>query len=294
MMHELRKARIVASGSNRELLSCELGTKLTGRHLDMAVYPLSFAEFIRFRSGGDEKVYLRSYLEQGGFPAPVLEARTAGETLIGYFRDILERDVVERYRVRNKEKLVELARFVAGNFSSRMTYGSIGRFLSLKPEVVRQYVGFLQEAFLVFLVGRVSDKPKLVEVSPRKVYCVDTGMARELAIGGEVNFRRLAENAVFLELMRRMKPVSYWKDDLHREVDFVVGEAGGREVYQICWNIQDVNTKEREVKSLVLGLADLGLKEGTILTEDYEANEVSGGKVIKYRKLWEWLYENRD
>lgn len=288
-MHELRKAKIVVSGSNSKLLSKEMGTELTGRHLDLAVYPLSLAEFVRFKKGSEAKFYLRNFLKEGGFPLAVLEPQMGEELLPAYFEDILRRDVIDRYAVCKKSGLVAVAKYIVGDFSSRMTFGSMAKFLDLTPVTVRQFVDYLEEAFLAFAVNRYDRRPKLVEKSPRKVYCVDTGLANVVAFGTGQNLGRQAENAVYLELRRRKRDVFYWKDERNREVDFVTAGRGEKEAIQVCWEVTNYKTREREVKSLAKGLVELDWPGGTILTEDFVGQEVVDGKWIKYRRLWEWL-----
>ena len=129
-MHELRKARIIVSGSNAQLLSKELGTVLTGRHLDMTVFPLSFGEFLAFNGiaqvgklspTGREieiKSLFRKYLESGSFPEVALRERKK-EILLSYFEDIVEKDLVRRFRIRKGQDLRALVKFYFSNISSR-------------------------------------------------------------------------------------------------------------------------------------------------------------------------------
>lgn len=288
-MAELQKSKIIITGSNSGLLSPQLGEKLTGRHLDMTVYPLSFSEFTKFNSNLNANLSLRNYFERGGFPLPVLQPQLASEMLLSYFTDIIERDIVKRYRIRNKAKLLSVAKFVMGNYSSLNSYTRIAKYLELAPDTVREYLSYLEEVFLAYEVKIHSFKPKMIEKSPRKIYAIDMGMANIVGLRNSQNIGRLAENAVYIELLRRGLKVSYWKDELHREVDFVVSNNKETKAIQVSWNLNDPKTKAREVKSLVRGLSDLGLKKGIILTEDIEKDEIVNGKLIKYQKLADWL-----
>ena len=289
-MHDLRKARVVISGSNSRILTSDLGTKLTGRHIDMRVFPLSLMEFVSFHNGEDAQQYLRNYLVKGGFPLPVLEPKSAKQLLLDYFTDIVARDVAGRYNVRKLDRLMETAKYAVSNYSCSITFNSIARYLELKEDTVRNYLEYLEEAFLVFQLHRFSYKPKEVEKSPRKIYCIDTGLAGVVGLQAGQNIGRLAENAVFLHLLRKEKEFYYWKDTQQHEVDFVVVE-GNKPISAIgvCWDMSNPKTKSREVKSMVYGLKDLGLNEGLFLVENSQKDEVVDGKVIRFKSLGEWL-----
>ncbi len=123
MMRELNKGKIVVSGSNAKLLSHELATLLTGRHLDMTLFPLSFQEFLEFNGLKIEgkldmvskrteiKNLLKVYLESGSFPEIVL-ANEKKQLLLTYFEDIVNKDMVKRYHIRKTEKLKSLPPFL--------------------------------------------------------------------------------------------------------------------------------------------------------------------------------------
>jgi uncharacterized protein len=289
-MHELRKAKMIVSGSNSSLLGRELGEKLTGRHVDVTVTPLDLGEFVKFRDGEDVEVYLRSFLEQGGFPLPVLSPKIGSELLLTYFGDILKRDIVGRKGIRKEAELVALARFVVGNTATLQTYGSLGKYLQISTDSAKKYMQYLQEAYLVFALERFAFKPKVVEKSPRKIYCIDTGLANVVSLRSNQNLGRLAENAVYLELLRRGKKVFYWKDEMHKEVDFLIWNGEKVEqMIQVCWNLADVATKERELKAIKAAWGELGRVPTLVLNETLEVNENFGGGGIQYKKLAGWL-----
>ena len=291
-MQELRKAQIIVSGSNAKLLSKELATLLTGRHLDVVVFPLSFLEYLVFnhieiKDKSDIvsrrieiRSSLRSYLEFGSFPEVAL-SKEKKEILLSYFEDILNKDLIRRFKVRKPERLKSLAKFYLSNISSLTTFNSIEKFLEISADTVEKF----------------SFKVKDQEKSPRKVYAIDTGLANTIGFRFSENIGRLAENIVFLELKRReiVNPeleLYYWKDQQHREVDFVIKKALKIEqIIQVCWNLEEPRTKDREIKALIKAMEEFELKQGLIITEDYEAEEEIKGKRIKFFPLWKWLLE---
>ena len=165
-MYELKNAKILVSGSTSKLLKGELSTLLTGRHLDIIVFPLSFREFLEFKDLKIEnkldtivkeveiKKYLKEYINFGGFPEVVLakNEEIKKEILLTYFEDIIEKDVVERYKIRSKEKLKVLAKFYLSNISSPITFSSLKNFLNINTVSIENFSLYLEEAFLIFLL----------------------------------------------------------------------------------------------------------------------------------------------
>ena len=310
MMHELGKANLTVSGSNAEVLSYELGTVLTGRHLDMIVFPLSFREFLKFKNvkfkinsepdligkSVEIKSFLREFLEFGSFPLVVLE-NDKGKELLAYFDDVINKDLLKRYKIRKTEKFKSLVKFYLNNISSAITFTSLGKFLQISTDSAEKFSGYLETAYLAFSLKRFSYKVKEQEKSPRKVYAIDTGLANTVGFRSSENSGRLAENAVFLELKRRMYrnpylEMYYWKSLAQEEVDFAVKEnTEVKELIQVCWDISDMHTKKRETKALLKAMDEFKLKKGLIITEDFEGEEKFDNKKIQYIPLWEWLLD---
>lgn len=304
---ELDKANMIISGSNSKLLSGELATVLTGRHLDVTVMPLSFREFLNFRNleiknnssligkNIEIKKLLQEFLEFGSFPIVVLEEEKKKETLLNYYDDTVNRDLIRRYKIRKTEKLRSLIKFYLSNISSPITFASSGKFLKMSAETTERFSDYLEASYLIFFLKRFSYKFKEQERSSRKVYAIDTGVANTIGFRFSHNFGRLAENAVFLELKRRahLNPfleIYYWKSLANEEVDFIVKEdTSVKELIQVCWDVRDINTKKRETKALLKAMNEFKLQKGLIITEDFEGHEDFGGKKIQYVALRRWL-----
>lgn len=305
-MHELGKANIIVSGSNAKLLSRELATVLTGRHLDLTVFPLSFKEFLKFRNVFIEseldlaskdieiKSLFGEYLGKGSFPKVAIDSEKE-KILLAYFDDVLNKDLIHRYKIRKGEKLKSLIKFYLSNISSSITFSSSGKFLEISTDTVKKFSSYLENAYMVFFLKRFSFTVKEQEKSPRKVYAIDTGLANTIGFRFSGNWGKLAENVVFLHLKRRImfnpdSEIYYWKDERHNEVDFVIKEKMAiNKVIQVCWNIDDPKTKKREINSLVKAMENLKVENGLVLTEDYEGEEMMGNKNIRFIPLRKWL-----
>lgn len=309
-IHELKKAKVAVSGSSAELLSGELATLLTGRHLDIVLYPLSFAEFLQFKGVAlkdsldkiskktEIKRLLGEYLEFGGFPEVVLHQEKL-PLLLAYVDDILVRDIERRHGVRESEKLKSLAKMYLSNISSLITFNSLQRHVGLSTDTIEKFSSYFEDAHLLFFVKRFSFKVKDQEKAPRKVYSVDTGAAYAAGFHHSTNRGKAIENVVAISLkMRTLEEPStevyYWHDSQHREVDFVVKK--GRKVdqlIQVCWDIGSYGAKEREVNSLIRAGGELRCRNLAIITLDAEGEERWKGEKIKYFPLWKWLLDMR-
>ena len=307
-IHELNKAKLVVSGSNAKLLSKELSTLLTGRHIDLIVFPLSFKEYLAFNridlkdrldfvsKRVEIEGFFRKYLEWGSFPEVVLLSNERKQMLLHYFEDIINKDLIRRYKIRKSDRLNSLAKFYLTNISSSITFSSLEKFLNISADTVEKFSRYLEDAYLLFFLKRFSFKVKEQEKSPRKVYAIDTGLANTIGFRFSQNLGRLAENIIFLELVRRKTleknglELYYWKDPQHREVDFVLKEGlKVSQILQVCWEINRPETRTREIKALLKAMEELKLNEGFVMTQDLEKEESIRGRKVRYVPLWRWL-----
>ncbi len=304
MMHELSKASIVISGSNAKLLSRELGTLLTGRHIDMTVFPLSFEEYLGFKGIGEEKMdserelktdgLLVKYLEEGAFPEVVLSEKKK-EILLAYYDDVVNKDILRRYGIRKAQDLKAAAKFLFSNIAAQYTYNSLSRALGMSVTSAKNYPAYMEQAYLLFSLKRFSWKIKEQEKSPRKTYAIDTGLCNAAGFRFSDNYGRLAENAVFISLKKRQssfpdEEIYYWKDDLHREADFVIKkESAISRIIQVCWDMNDEKTKKRELKGLTLAMERLSCENGEIITENLRDEIEAEGRKIRITPLKDFL-----
>lgn len=309
-MHELKKAKIVISGSSSKLLSGELATVLTGRHLDVFTFPLSFKEFLYFKNLEirDEleqianKIEIRrffnEYIEFGGFPDVVLSDNKK-DLLLTYFDDILTRDIEKRYKLKKSEKLRMLARFYLTNVSNPVTFNSLAKFLHTSTVTVGKFSSYLEEANLIFFVKRFSFKVKEQEKAPRKVYSIDSGLSNAVGFKFSSDSGKILENIVAIELRKKEAEdvnteIYYWHNPQHEEVDFVIKKGPEvAQLIQVCRDIGDYKTKERETRALLKASAELKCDNLLILTHNKEGEETIKNKGIKYMPLGEWLLKTR-
>lgn len=293
--------KVFLTGSNANLLSAELGTRLTGRYLPVVLYPFSFAEVLRFRSVDSGRITEKKkarilaefdrYLDGGGFP----EFLKTGdpEYLKRIYDDILYRDIISRAGIREVRGFRQLARYLFTNTANPATYNALKNTLGFRSvSSVRDFIGLLEEAYLLFEIFRYDASLKKQYVTEKKVYCIDTGMRNAVAFRFSGDRGRMLENLVLVELLRRKKSVFFFRNP--KECDFIT-EEGGRitGAIQVCHELLPEN-RERELAGLVCALEAHGLESGLLLTYLQEETIRRGGRTITVLPVWKWLISGRD
>ena len=200
--------------------------------------------------------------------------------------------MISRYKVKYVRDLKEIALYLNSNFSSRMSYHQLRKLFSLKSvHTIKNYLSFLEEAYLIFQLYPFSYKAKNRAGYSKKIYGIDPGIINAVTSQFSPNWGKIMENLVFLELKRRNHEV-YFYTDLNIEVDFIVKEGLKiSQLIQVCFNIESPKTKKREIVSLVKAANRLKNDNLIVITWDYEAEEQFRGKKIRLVPLWKWLLE---
>lgn len=295
--------KIFLTGSSSKLLSGEIASLLTGRHLSYRVFPLSFKEFLQFKKIDlsdkkdlilKEKIIFKnfnSYLLTGGFPEMVLSQDK--KILKDYFLDILQKDIVMRHNIREKELLEKIAVYLFSNLSKTVSIESIKDTFNVSFALASSYFEYLKESFLVFELPLFAYSLKKQSKALKKIYAIDTGLANIVSFRFSEDKGRMMENIVFLHLKRNWPEIYYYKTKNSLEVDFLVKEkTKPKELMQVCWSLKDSKTKEREVNSLITALKELGLKKGLILTMDEKEDIKISNKIISVKPIYKWLLED--
>ena len=301
--------RLILTGSNAHLLSSELSTHLTGRHVALPLFPFSFSEFLSAKTAGgggvtqSEKAALcRVYAGEGGFPETVTKSIARDSYLRTLLQSVLFKDIVGRHRVRATRGLEDLVLWLLSNAGAEYSLNTLAKLTGCRSaHTVRKYLGYLEEAFLVFSVPCFSWKVREQIATNKKIYAVDTGLATAAGFRFSANTGRLYENLAAIACRRRQLrgecELYFWKNAQGGEVDFVL--KTGREVtalIQVCANAGEPGTREREMRALLKASRELRCDKLLLLTEAEEGAEVFewhglSGK-ITLLPLWRWLAEN--
>lgn len=227
--------KVVITGSNASLLSRELGTKLTGRHMKLELFPFSFNEFLKARelTSGEDSVI--SYLKNGGLPEYLSTGRE--EILSDLFEDILIRDIVVRYGIRDIKGLQRLALWLISNISNRVTGTALKQSVGISAtSTIMEYFSHLELSYLFNFVPCFSYSVRSQMISPRKVYSADNGLITANSASFTDDLGRKLENLVYTHLRKKNKSIYYFSSK--RECDFIVLLKGKKpQAFQVCHNL---------------------------------------------------------
>lgn len=301
----LREGYLVyITGSNSNLLSRELGTHMTGRHLDYELYPFSFKEYLLLKNPDikdtittDQKAEIKSafqkYLTTGGMPEFL---KYEPKEILGQIvDDIIQKDIVQRYQVRKQNELRAVLRYLISNSGKRITYRSIADNFGIKSDVtVQKYIRYAEETYLMTIVNKYERKARQFDKNPKKIYCVDNGIVVRYSSSIEQSKGSLLESIVLIELRRRGKATFYYINKNGTETDFVLVDQEDQkkkiiEAIQVCIDPTDPETKKREELALVQTLNEANLNCGKILTLDYDEIKTINNKKIDYISVLKWL-----
>jgi hypothetical protein len=277
--------RIFITGSNAAMLSKEMGTKLTGRHITKELFPFSFTEYLSFTGMEADATSSGKYLRSGGFPEYLKTGLP--EVLMHAFNDILIRDIVVRYNVKNAMVLQQLAAWLVSNIGKPFSGNSIRKIFQISSSSsMMDYLSYFNDAYLFFYLPKFSYSHKVQLVNPKKVYCIDNGFVDINSVSFNDDNGRLLENMVYMQLRRITHEIFYFSEK--RECDFIVFQNGKlHNLYQVSWQL-DNNNMDRELAGLIEAMDYLGKKNAKIITFDQSDTFIIDGKTIVALPFHEW------
>lgn len=289
--------KIFITGSNAKLLSSELATHLTGRYLQLELYPFSFQEILKFNnldytqlSTDNKAAILKSfdfYLMNGGFPEWI--NLQDNEYLKRIYNDILYKDLIVRFGIKNVKAFKQLSQYLMTNFCSELSYNSLKTILGFKSiNSVKNYIAYLEESFLFFEIYKYDFSLKKQFVSNKKIYSIDNGLRNQIAFRFSDDNGKLLENLVHLELKQKGVEIFYYKTKNRKEIDFLYYDKGYFHLFQVSFSMNDKKTRNREIAAILEANSELPKCRNYIITnnEDDFAN-VKGIK-IEIISFWKW------
>ncbi|MBI4215722.1 MAG: ATP-binding protein [Parcubacteria group bacterium] len=301
--------KFILSGSRRSLVESEAATVLTGRNVQIYVYPFNFYEYLLIKGvkvSGEASIeslrqsnfsrqasilhHLGNYLKEGGYPEIVLaeDGEVKRELASSYYRDTVTRDVVVPNGVRNQQEVEILGLQIMSDFTKTHTYSSLAKPQKLAIETVKTYLDYFQRAYLFFESKHFSYKTKETQdiQRPRKIYVVDNGLRNFNIPLLRPDLGQCAENIVYMELRKQNAAIHYWKGK--REIDFVAMNPN-LTFYNVSYTDQ---LHGRETEGMVEGLREFNADRGVILTKNYFETREVAGKTVEFTPLWAWLILN--
>lgn len=286
------------TGSSAKLLSKEFGSALTGRIYSNEIFPLDFREFLEFKGkqsllGGLSgkgspalRNYFIEYMKFGGFPQVVLTNQEKDKTQIlkDYYSAVIEKDIVQRYEVRDVKKLKEFILNLITNISAAFSGYRAEKKQRISQPTANKFLQYAQEVFLVQAVNYFSYSFTKQKAGPCKIYTIDSGLYNAVSFKFSENLGRIFENLVYLEFRRKQKEIFYWHG--RNEVDFVIRKGVKIDkIINACWELNEGN-KQREIAGLVEAMDEFKLKKSEIITIGYEEDIKINNKIIQIKNFF--------
>ena len=291
----VRKADVYITGSNSDMLSSDLATKLSGRCLEIRVQPLAFSEYIMFRESDDRTRLLKDYIRFGGFPAVSLAMdrmpAQVVDILDGIYNTVFNKDVIGRHEIRGNAMINHLCRYLMKNIGDRTSVRGAANYMTGKgmrtqPPTIDEYIGFLEEALLFSRARRLDSKAKEYLRTADKFFVADLGIRHCRVPFHPDDLDGIIENVVYNELVYRFGNVAVCSVGQY-EVDFVADPMGAPSYYQVAVSISDPATRDRELRPLK-AIGDNYPK--TVITYDsFLMADIDGIRIVS---LMDWLTES--
>ncbi|MCF2138550.1 MAG: ATP-binding protein [Candidatus Lokiarchaeota archaeon] len=301
-LHDLEN-KIYLTGSNATLLSSEISTKLTGRHLDIELFPFSFREYLKLKdveinnsllytTKGRGKIIklFDNYLHKGGMPE-FLKINDY-EILQRLYEDILIKDITVRYKIQHVRELREIVKYLFSNIGQKTNYSRLCKLVNIRsPNTVKNYLDYLQLTYLGFLIPKLDYSVKKQIVSGQKYYAIDLGIVEYISVKLSRDLGWALENLVFLSLRRKYPISKIFYYDNGSECDFVIrNEVKVRKAIQVSYFLDEHN-KKREIEGLLKIMKHFNLDSGLILTYEQEEELDTPAGLIHIIPVWKWLLQ---
>jgi len=277
---------VFLAASNASLLNGEIGVQTNGRYLLKEIFPFSYGEFLEATQKVPSVESIEEYIETGGFPEYISDRNE--DVLHRIMEDILFKDITVRHGIKQYKALYQLAIHLISNIGSYYSLHKLKNSIGISSiRSVADYVSYLEDAYLLFSVPKYSKSVKKQMANPRKIYCVDTGLARALSLSASQDLGDKLENLVYLHLRRNQKSINYYSELF--ECDFVVlSKEGPASAIQVCYNLDQANYVKK-LKGLEAAMKDLNLTEGIIVTFDQEEHIELKGGMVRAIPVWKYL-----
>lgn len=293
-LNNMENVDLYVTGSNAYLLSGELSTLLSGRYMQIKVYPLSFKEYLSCfdeEEKKDKKKIFNYYKKYGGFPYTLtFKEDKILEYLESIYSTIIVKDVMQRGKLIDKGRLEKIILFLAGNIGSLTSINNIKNQMvsdnfKISTITIESYIDLLINCFFIYKVPRYDIKGKELLKTNDKYYIVDTGLRYHLLQNNDDNRGYVLENIVYLELLRRGYRVYIGKID-NLEVDFIAIKNNITLYVQVCETMTGEKTREREFRPLET--INDNYKKIIVTEENLLADNKYG---IEYINIIDWLLE---
>lgn len=287
--YESSDIKFIITGSNSSMLSSELATMLTGRALNIHLDTFSFKEFLDYKGVDcsnelqqiNNKIQIarakEEYLKWGGFYEvfEIEDEFAKKDLLISYARNIIYRDIVPRYHIRNSQTVEKLFFYLLNNATTVLNYTTLAKTFDLSDKTIKEYISYFEDSFVMKRVDKFHTKPKERIKSVKKLYITDNGFL-QIVPKRTQNLGTVLENSVYNFLYSKAEEVTYIKDNY--EIDFYDETT----LYQVSYDIEDEKTKQRELRAFKH--FEKQCKNAKLITFDTN-EEINGIEVVSFERF---------
>lgn len=303
-VYDNENCSIFITGSSSKLLIKEISSALRGRSISFELFPLSFREYLIFKEIKVAKYSSKSisrivnafneYYLSTAFPELVnMNNDLRRKSLNEYLDLIIYKDVVDKYNVSNIYLMKYLIKFLFSNSANLISINKIfnelkSSGLKISRNSVYEYISYLEDSYTIFSLPIYTRNLREQRRNPQKYYAIDTGLRMAMTISEDKG--KLLESIVFMELRREIKDLFYYSST--QEVDFIREKEDRLELMNVCYDLNSLDTRKREINSLLNAMDELNVENSFLITADEEREEIINNKMIKIIPVWKWLLEN--
>jgi predicted AAA+ superfamily ATPase len=300
-LHDTQDAQIFLTGSSSHLLARELATSLRGRTVSYEVFPLSFAEFLRFRglqhephsSSSDSRMAagLNDYLAIGGLPEVVLADPDLRPRILKEYVDLVfYKDLVERYKVANPALLKQLLKQCLSQPASLLSPHKVykdfrSQGYELSKDTLYRYLHYLEESYIVFLLPVAERSVRKRAMNPKKLHGVDWALGYPLVPEPFINAGHKLETAIYLHWRRQREDLGYLGGE--REIDLVVNSEQPELLVNVAVHIDSPRVYEREIGGLEWAARRMPRAKRILVVQEIPARDMPKG--IEVIEAWRYL-----
>jgi predicted AAA+ superfamily ATPase len=288
--YENSNIKFIITGSNSSLLTSDYSSVLTGRVFKIIVRSFSFTEFLTYKKIPHQtrleqvsnKIAISrakdEYLKWGGYYSVIStqDEMIKKEYLKNIAEDIILKDIVPRYKIKNSSAINDLFFYTISNATTALNYSTLSKKIGIDAKMIKEYIGYFEDNFLVSTISNFHTKLTQQIKSTKKLYINDNGFLN-LGVNRSKNSGNILENLVFNVLSQRYEDVTYLKDKY--EIDFCTNDS----LYQVSFSIDDEKTKQRELNAFRHFNKD-AKKRNILITYDTD-EQIEGVDILSLEKF---------
>ena len=266
--YKLENTDIYITGSNSKLMSAEFATLLTGRYINIELYPFSFNEFLDYKQelnhpsaitnelNSDLENFFEEYQKYGGIPLTISSQHDKELVLNGIYSSIILNDIVERYEIRNVGLFNRIVKYIIENTGNLISANAIYKYLkheklSITKPTIYNYLEYLENAYLIAKASKEDLVGKKEIIGSEKYYLLDTGFYKSQLEEKQRNIGHILENIIFIELKRHGYKITIGKVNDY-EIDFICKKNNQKIYIQVTYLLENDETIEREFRPLLM------------------------------------------